>query len=243
MIFTGALKKLIYCIITVGSISILSYLERPSSEIFSEILLLEQQHKLFIQEIEQWLQVMADAYIAALNEIERKKQALEEIQRTKSSWKHWINIIPQIVDQTADLRHQTVDYLNQTADFISNNKKIIALSLIGCVLIYCGYSIYNMPDNFLYTVTYIGNSTIDGLRLATAIIESRFDDIPTEYVFLIPSYIPSHLIDLEFWDVHFFLEGYGELYFYEITDTLFNSLSDDAQNEVLTQWYQFFTLE
>lgn len=62
MIFAGALKKLIYCIITVGSISILSYLERHPSEIFSEIYLLEQQQILLERriEIEQWLQVITD---------------------------------------------------------------------------------------------------------------------------------------------------------------------------------------
>jgi hypothetical protein len=188
MIFAGALKKLIYCIITVGSISILSYLERHPSEIFSEIYLLEQQHKLFIQEIEQWLQVITDAHLAALKEISEKKelQNLERAQSSWKSWKHWINIIPQIVDQTADLRHQTADYLHQTADFIGNHKKIIISIAILGVIIYCGYSIYNMDDKVLYPLTYLGDAATTGLQIVTATIPDRFEDVPTIYEFLIP---------------------------------------------------------
>jgi hypothetical protein len=49
------------------------YLEKTSIGNILEIYLLEQQHQLFIQEIEQWLQTMIDA-ISSIKKYRRKNK-------------------------------------------------------------------------------------------------------------------------------------------------------------------------
>jgi hypothetical protein len=98
-----------------------------------------------------------------------------------------------------------------------------------------------MPDNVLYPLQHVADSLGEGLNvhIAIASIPNRYEGDITQYLFIVPNIFWGKFIDLEFWDIHFFIEGEGELYFYEITADLFTALLEEDRAIILAHWHDF----